>query len=119
MRLHERVGVVCVASLNVNDGGTAGDCVFIDEDSAALVGAKILTFGLVEVGPSAPAEIPHSDSPNWDPGGGNGTGLTVIRVVLRDDLVPGGDALVREAGGSFPNYSRNLLTLLPLNSRGS
>lgn len=48
------------------------------EDSAALVGAKILTFGLVEVGPSARPEIPDTDSPNWDSGRGSirGCGLT-------------------------------------------
>lgn len=45
---------------------TATVRVFIGGDSAALVGAKILTFGLVEVGPSARSEIPDTDSPNWD-----------------------------------------------------
>ena len=45
---------------------TAAARVFIGGDSAALAGAKILTFGLVEVGPSARSEIPDTDSPNWD-----------------------------------------------------
>lgn len=78
-----------VACLNVNDGGGGGGRrrrgrivgVYRREDSAALVGAKILTFGLVEVGPSARPEIPDTDSPNWDSGRGSigwlrGCGLT-------------------------------------------